>query len=188
MIRLILAEDQTMLLDAFEALLHLEDDIQIVGRATDGREALKLIREHRPDVVLTDIEMPHVTGIELAEKILQENLPSRVMIVTTFGRSGYLRRALQAGVRGYMLKDAPITQLAAAIRKVAAGGGRSHPIWPKPSGTLCPIRFPNANAPCFVWPKPDARTVKLRKNCPCRQEQSAIISRKSYRSWTPGTA
>ncbi|GBR34375.1 response regulator transcription factor [Gluconobacter kondonii] len=122
MIRLILAEDQTMLLDAFEALLHLEDDIQIVGRATDGREALELIREHRPDVVLTDIEMPHVTGIELAEKILQENLPSRVMIVTTFGRSGYLRRALQAGVRGYMLKDAPITQLAAAIRKVAAGG------------------------------------------------------------------
>ncbi|AQS91407.1 response regulator transcription factor [Gluconobacter sp. LMG 1744] len=122
MIRLILAEDQTMLLDAFEALLHLEDDIQIVGRATDGREALDLIREHRPDVVLTDIEMPHVTGIELAEKILQENLPSRVMIVTTFGRSGYLRRALQAGVRGYMLKDAPITQLAAAIRKVAAGG------------------------------------------------------------------
>ncbi|MEN3167154.1 response regulator transcription factor [Gluconobacter sp. OJB] len=122
MIRLILAEDQTMLLDAFEALLHLEDDIQIVGRATDGREALELIREQRPDVVLTDIEMPHVTGIELAEKILQENLPSRVMIVTTFGRSGYLRRALQAGVRGYMLKDAPITQLAAAIRKVAAGG------------------------------------------------------------------
>ncbi|KXV48043.1 transcriptional regulator [Gluconobacter albidus] len=122
MIRLILAEDQTMLLDAFEALLHLEDDIHIVGRATDGREALDLIREHRPDVVLTDIEMPHVTGIELAEKILQENLPSRVMIVTTFGRSGYLRRALQAGVRGYMLKDAPITQLAAAIRKVAAGG------------------------------------------------------------------
>ncbi|MBF0875440.1 response regulator transcription factor [Gluconobacter cerevisiae] len=122
MIRLILAEDQTMLLDAFEALLHLEDDIQIVGRATDGREALDLIREHRPDVVLTDIEMPYVTGIELAEKILQENLPSRVMIVTTFGRSGYLRRALQAGVRGYMLKDAPITQLAAAIRKVAAGG------------------------------------------------------------------
>ncbi|MFT8717152.1 response regulator transcription factor [Gluconobacter potus] len=122
MIRLILAEDQTMLLDAFEALLQLEDDIKIVGRATDGHEALDLIREHRPDVVLTDIEMPHVTGIELAEKILQEGLPSRVMIVTTFGRSGYLRRALQAGVRGYMLKDAPITQLAAAIRKVAAGG------------------------------------------------------------------
>ena len=127
MIRLILAEDQTMLLDAFEALLHLEDDIQIVGRATDGREALDLIREHRPDVVLTDIEMPHVTGIELAEKILQENLPSRVMIVTTFGRSGYLRRALQAGVRGYMLKDAPITQLAAAIRKAAAGGRATAP-------------------------------------------------------------
>ncbi|MBM3097177.1 response regulator transcription factor [Gluconobacter cerinus] len=122
MIRLILAEDQAMLLDAFEALLGLEEDIQIVGRAPDGQRALQLAGDLRPDVIITDIEMPNMTGIELAEKIREQGLPSRVMIVTTFGRAGYLRRALQAGVRGYMLKDAPITQLADAIRKVAAGG------------------------------------------------------------------
>lgn len=122
MIRLILAEDQAMLLDAFEALLGLEEDIQIVGRAADGQQALQLAQTLRPDVIITDIEMPHMTGIELAEQIREQGLPSRVMIVTTFGRAGYLRRALQAGVRGYMLKDAPITQLADAIRKVAAGG------------------------------------------------------------------
>ncbi len=122
MIRLILAEDQAMLLDAFEALLGLEEDIQIVGRAPDGQRAFQLAADLRPDVIITDIEMPNMTGIELAEKIREQGLPSRVMIVTTFGRAGYLRRALQAGVRGYMLKDAPITQLADAIRKVAAGG------------------------------------------------------------------
>lgn len=122
MIRLILAEDQAMLLDAFEALLGLEEDMQIVGRAADGQQALQLAQTLRPDVIITDIEMPHMTGIELAEHIREQGLPSRVMIVTTFGRAGYLRRALQAGVRGYMLKDAPITQLADAIRKVAAGG------------------------------------------------------------------
>ncbi|GAC86371.1 two component transcriptional regulator LuxR [Gluconobacter thailandicus F149-1 = NBRC 100600] len=122
MIRLILAEDQAMLLDAFEALLGLEEDIQIVGRAADGQQALQLAATLRPDVIITDIEMPHMTGIELAERVREQGLPSRVMIVTTFGRAGYLRRALQAGVRGYMLKDAPITQLADAIRKVAAGG------------------------------------------------------------------
>ncbi|GAD10160.1 response regulator [Gluconobacter frateurii NBRC 103465] len=122
MIRLILAEDQAMLLDAFEALLGLEEDMQIVGRAADGQQALQLTQTLRPDVIITDIEMPHMTGIELAEQIREQGLPSRVMIVTTFGRAGYLRRALQAGVRGYMLKDAPITQLADAIRKVAAGG------------------------------------------------------------------
>jgi len=122
MIRLILAEDQAMLLDAFEALLGLEEDIQIVGRAPDGQRAFQLAVDLRPDVIITDIEMPNMTGIELAEKIREQGLPSRVMIVTTIGRAGYLRRALQAGVRGYMLKDAPITQLADAIRKVAAGG------------------------------------------------------------------
>ncbi|KXV32869.1 transcriptional regulator [Gluconobacter thailandicus] len=122
MIRLILAEDQAMLLDAFEALLGLEEDIQVVGRAADGQHALQLATTLRPDVIITDIEMPNMTGIELAERVREQGLPSRVMIVTTFGRAGYLRRALQAGVRGYMLKDAPITQLADAIRKVAAGG------------------------------------------------------------------
>lgn len=122
MIRLLLAEDQTMLIDAFETLLSLEDDMSIIGRAHDGREALALAHELKPDIIMADIEMPHMTGIELAERLKAENNPAKVFIVTTFGRPGYLRRALQAGVRGYMLKDAPITQLANALRKVAAGG------------------------------------------------------------------
>nr|WP_294914732.1 response regulator transcription factor [uncultured Neokomagataea sp.] len=122
MISLLLAEDQTMLIDAFETLLSLEDDMTIIGRAHNGREALSLAHELKPDIVMTDIEMPHMTGIELAERLKADNSPAKVIIVTTFGRPGYLRRALQAGVRGYMLKDAPITQLANAIRKVSAGG------------------------------------------------------------------
>ncbi|GBD57798.1 response regulator transcription factor [Gluconobacter wancherniae] len=122
MIRLVISEDQAMLLDAFEALLSLETDIEVVGRALDGQAALDLVTTLKPDVLITDIEMPRMTGIELAEHLRAESIPTKVMIVTTFARSGYLRRALQAGVRGYMLKDAPITQLADAIRKVHAGG------------------------------------------------------------------
>ncbi|MBS1063555.1 response regulator transcription factor [Gluconobacter wancherniae] len=122
MIRLVISEDQAMLLDAFEALLSLETDIEVVGRALDGQAALDLVTALKPDVLITDIEMPRMTGIELAEHLRAESIPTKVMIVTTFARSGYLRRALQAGVRGYMLKDAPITQLADAIRKVHAGG------------------------------------------------------------------
>lgn len=121
-IRLVLAEDQPPLLDAFEALLGLESDLAVIGRAADGRQALDLVAARRPDILITDIEMPHLSGIELAEHLRERGSPTRVMIVTTFARAGYLKRALSAGVRGYMLKDAPITQLADAIRKVASGG------------------------------------------------------------------
>ncbi|TFW21046.1 response regulator transcription factor [Massilia arenosa] len=122
MIRIVLAEDQTMLLGALAALLRLEEDLDVVGTARNGKEALELCRTLRPDVILTDIEMPLMTGLELAGALAAEALPSKVMIVTTFARSGYLRRALQAGVRGYLLKDAPAEALAAAIRSVHAGG------------------------------------------------------------------
>lgn len=122
MIRIVLAEDQTMLLGALAALLRLEADLDVVGTARNGKEALELCRTLRPDVVLTDIEMPLMTGLELAGALAAEALPCKVMIVTTFARSGYLRRALQAGVRGYLLKDAPAEALAAAIRSVHAGG------------------------------------------------------------------
>ncbi|EHH68187.1 response regulator transcription factor [Gluconobacter morbifer] len=141
MIRLVLAEDQTVLLDAFETLLAFEEDMQVVGRAADGRQAFALACSEKPDVILTDIEMPGLTGIELAEEIRRAALPTKVMIVTTFGRPGYLQRALQAGVRGYMLKEAPITQLADAIRKIAAGGRAIAPdlaesVWDAPPDPL----------------------------------------------------
>ncbi len=122
MIRILLAEDQTLVLGAMAALLRLEPDFEVVGGATNGREALALCGTLAPDIVLTDIEMPLMTGLELAAQLKENRAPAKVVVVTTFGRSGYLRRALEAGVRGYLLKDAPVDALAAAIRAVHAGG------------------------------------------------------------------
>jgi two-component system response regulator DesR len=122
MIRVLIAEDQALVLGALAALLGLEDDIDVVGMASNGRDALALCRQLRPDIVLTDVEMPQVTGLELAAQLAEDGMPCKVMILTTFARSGYLRRALAAGVRGYLLKDAPAETLAAAIRRVHGGG------------------------------------------------------------------
>ena len=121
MIRILIAEDQAMVLGALAALLELETDLEVVGRAHDGREALEMAGKLRPDVIVTDIEMPRMTGLELAAALREKGSPARVVILTTFGRGGYLRRALEAGVTGYLLKDAPAEQLAEAIRRVHAG-------------------------------------------------------------------
>lgn len=122
MIRILIAEDQALVLGALAALLRLEPDLDVVAMAGNGRDALALCQSLAPDVVLTDIEMPHMTGLELATAIAELGLATRVVIVTTFARSGYLRRALAAGVCGYLLKDAPADTLAAAIRTVHGGG------------------------------------------------------------------
>ena len=122
MIRVVVAEDQALVLDALAALLALEEDIEIVGRARDGAAALEIVGALKPDVLVSDIEMPALTGIEVAERLKASGSRTRVVIVTTFGRAGYLRRALDAGVRGYLLKDGPSAVLADAVRKVAAGG------------------------------------------------------------------
>lgn len=122
MIKVLIAEDQSLVLGALAALLDMEDDIEIVARAANGKDALKLALENQPDVVVTDIEMPGMTGLEFAAALKEKQHPARVIIVTTFARPGYLRRALSAGVRGYLLKDAPAEQLAEAIRTVQRGG------------------------------------------------------------------
>ena len=122
MIRVVVAEDQAMLLGALAALLDIETDIEVVARARDGPEALEIVRRERPDVLLTDIEMPKMSGLELAAAVRQQELPTRVIILTTFARSGYLRRALDGGASGYLLKDSPAERLANAIRRVHAGG------------------------------------------------------------------
>ena len=122
MIRILLVEDQNLVRGAMAALLRLESDFEVVGAATNGREALALCEQLVPDIVLTDIEMPLMTGLELAARIKEQRLAAKVIVVTTFGRSGYLRRALEAGVRGYLLKDAPVDALASAIRAVHEGG------------------------------------------------------------------
>jgi two-component system response regulator DesR len=120
-IRVLLAEDQTMLRGALASLLDLEPDITIVAQASNGREAQKLARELAPDVVVTDIEMPQMTGLEFAAALKQAESKAHVIILTTFARPGYLRRALDAGARGYLLKERPASELADAIRKVHAG-------------------------------------------------------------------
>lgn len=121
-IRIVLAEDQALVRGALAALLGMEADLEVAAAVGDGRSALDSVLAQRPDVLLTDIEMPAMTGLELAAAVRERGLPTRVVIVTTFGRAGYLRRAMDAGVSGYLLKDAPSEQLASAIRKVAAGG------------------------------------------------------------------
>jgi len=110
-----------MVLAALAALLALEPDIEVVGRAKDGREALALLATAAPDVLLTDIEMPGMGGLELAAEVRRRGLPVRVVILTTFARAGYLRRALDAGASGYLLKDAPAERLADAVRRVHSG-------------------------------------------------------------------
>ncbi len=121
MIRLVLAEDQAMVRGALAALLSLEPDLEVVGEAGDGAEAEALVRELSPDVLVTDIEMPRGTGLEVAAALRDARLPTRVVILTTFARAGYLRRALDAGALGYLLKDAPAAVLADAVRRVHAG-------------------------------------------------------------------
>jgi len=120
-IRVIVAEDQAMVRGALAALLNIEDDIDVVGQAIDGKQALELLLSVKPEVLLTDIEMPHITGLELAAEVHRRKLPTKVIILTTFARAGYLRRALDAGVSGYLLKDAPSSTLASAIRRIRGG-------------------------------------------------------------------
>jgi len=120
-IRVIVAEDQGMVLGALAALLDIEGDIEVVAMARNGAEAMALTRQHLPDVLLTDIEMPEMTGLEVAAALKGQGMKTRVVIVTTFARSGYLRRALDAGVSGYLLKDSPADMLANAVRRVHSG-------------------------------------------------------------------
>ncbi len=119
MIRIVLAEDQGMLLGALGSLLNLEEDMEVVGKAKNGEEALQLVKQHQPDVCIMDIEMPVITGLDAAEALIND--PCKVIILTTFARAGYFERAQKANVRGYLLKDSPSDELAHAIRTIMDG-------------------------------------------------------------------
>ncbi|MBO0995004.1 response regulator transcription factor [Bacillus sp. SD088] len=121
MIRIVIAEDQRMLRGALGTLLDFEDDLDVVGQAKDGKEAMLLIERLRPDICLMDIEMPLKSGLDVAEELKQSSSPCKVMILTTFARPGYFERAIKAGVHGYLLKDGSIDELADSIRKVMQG-------------------------------------------------------------------
>jgi two-component system, NarL family, response regulator DesR len=120
-LRIMIAEDQTMFRQAMAALLELEPDLRIVAEAAGGEEALAMARKHQPDVIVLDIEMPGPSGIEVARLLTASGFAGKIVIVTTFGRPGYLRAAMVAGASGFLLKDAPAAKLAEAIRRVAAG-------------------------------------------------------------------
>jgi two-component system response regulator DesR len=120
-IRVVIAEDQGMVLGALAALLEIEGDITVVARARNGKEALQAVLAHKPDVFITDIEMPEMTGLDVAAELRSRRTPTRVIILTTFARAGYLRRALEAGASGYLLKDMRAEQLADAVRRVQQG-------------------------------------------------------------------
>jgi two-component system response regulator DesR len=120
-IRVLLAEDQDMIRGALAALLSLEPDIQIVAQVNRGDDVLDQALEHRPDVALVDIEMPGRNGIDAAAELHRDFPECRVLILTTFGRPGLMRRAMAAGATGFMLKDARAEELAVAIRRTAAG-------------------------------------------------------------------
>jgi two-component system response regulator DesR len=120
-IRLLVADDQALIRSALTALLSLEDDFSVVAQVGRGDEVVPAALAHRPDVALLDVEMPGIDGLAAAGALAVELPECRVIILTTFGRAGYLRRAMEAGARGFIVKDAPAEQLADAVRRVAGG-------------------------------------------------------------------
>jgi two-component system response regulator DesR len=120
--KLVIAEDQGMLRGALAQLLEMEDDIEVIGQTGNGRDAIELIEKQKPDLIIADIEMPEMTGLEVAEEIKRSNAICKVVIVTTFARPGYLERAMKAGASGYILKDEPINELIAHLRLINDGG------------------------------------------------------------------
>lgn len=119
MITIVIAEEQEMLLGAIESLLNLEDDLKVVGQASNGEEAIALVRRLQPDVCIMDMEMPEKSGLEAAEALM--SVGCKVIILTTFARKGYFERAVKADVRGYLLKDSPSEELASSIRSIMDG-------------------------------------------------------------------
>lgn len=120
-IKLLIADDQQLMREALGTLLTLQPDLEVVGSCGRGDQVLALAQKTAPDVVLLDIEMPGLSGLETAQQLREHKVPCRVLMVTTFGRPGYLSRALEAGAIGFIVKDAPASQLAETIRKVHAG-------------------------------------------------------------------
>ncbi|MGW5100573.1 response regulator [Streptomyces sp. NPDC004100] len=120
-IRVLLAEDQGMMRGALALLLGLEDDIEVVAQVAAGDAIVPAALEHRPDVALLDIELPGMSGLDAAAELKKRVPTCRVLILTTFGRPGYLRRAMEAGAAGFLVKDGPVEELAQAVRRVLAG-------------------------------------------------------------------
>jgi two-component system response regulator DesR len=140
-IKVVLAEDQGILRSSLTVMLGIEPDIQVVAAASNGTDALRAVGLHRPLVLVTDIEMPQLTGLDLAHRVKELYPETRVLILTTFARPGYLRRAMEAGAVGYLLKDCPSTEMAQAVRRVARGERIIDPVLAAESwyADVCPL-------------------------------------------------
>lgn len=146
MIRIVIAEDQRMVRGALASLVNLEPDMQVVGQASNGEDAVKLVQQMKPDICIMDIEMPGKSGLEAAEEL--KGSGCKVMILTTFARFGYFERAIKAGAYGYLLKDSPSEELASSIRSIMAGrriyatelvddaSGQENPLTPREKDVL----------------------------------------------------
>jgi CheY-like chemotaxis protein len=185
MIRVLLAEDQAMVRGALSALLNLESDIEVLCSVADGEAAWREVQRLKPDVLVTDIEMPGITGLELVQRIHRHELPVKSIIVTTFARPGFLRRALDAGVSGYLLKDAPAEHLAEALRTVHRGG-RSIRSWRWRRGRK-PIRSMIANGRCCGLPGKGNRPAILPSSSISRMARYAITCPRRSASWARPT-
>ena len=182
-IRVVIAEDQGMVLGALAALLEMEDDIRVMACAKNGREALDAVVKLKPDVLVTDIEMPVMTGLELAAELRTNHPLTKTVILTTFARPGYLRRALDSGARAYLLKDRPAAELAEAVRKVHRGQRVVDPAlateaWGAEMDPLSDRERQICSAPATARP-----AQRLPASCICRMERCATIFLRRSPSW-----
>ena len=184
-----IAEDQTMVRQALVALLELEPDITVVAQAASGDEAIAMAGRYQPDVALLDIEMPGLDGIEVARRLTGNGFGGKIVIVTTFGRPGYLAAAMTAGASGFLLKDAPAAELATAIRRVHAGErvvdpgpGRGRPGRGRQPAHRARGRGAGRRARARVHRRPG------RAAAPVARGRSATTCPRPSRSWAPATA
>jgi len=170
MIRVAIAEDQAMVLGALAALLEMEGDITVIARSRNGTDALNTILNLKPDIFLTDIEMPEMTGLDVAAELKRRRSPTKVIILTTFARAGYLRRALDAGAAGYLLKDMAAERLAEAVRRVQNG-----------------LRVIDPELAAEAWVEPDPLTDRERQVLRLAGEGMASINIAAKLSLSEGT-
>jgi two-component system, NarL family, response regulator DesR len=185
MIRVLIAEDQAMVRGALASLLGLEDDIEVVAEVERGDRVLAAALATRPDVALLDIEMPGLDGISAAGRLARELPETRSLILTTFGRPGYLRRALAEGASGFLLKDAPASELAAAIRAVARRSTRASPPRRSPAARR---RSPTASATSSPRRRGTTRRPRSPPSSTSRRARCATTSARRSRSSAPATA
>jgi DNA-binding NarL/FixJ family response regulator len=188
-IRVLLAEDQAMIREALAALLSFEDDFEVVAKVGRGDEVTAAAKDAKPDVALLDIEMPGADGLTAAAALRRECPGIKIIILTTFGRPGYLRRAMESGASGFIVKDSPADKLVRTIRDVPASGSSTR-TWPRRPSPKGPARSPPASGTCS--PRRHGRRARRSPRspppCTCRKARSATTCRPASRRPAPATA